>query len=211
MVHVANAVVMRISSQRIWADDFPAVALAKLLAFVGGHRRRGADAAMHELLHVTTGGRRRVEEQHTAGFGARVLPGMRNVARKERAGARPADAHVVADLEGNLALEHPGDFITVVVQMKKTLGAGGQGFFEHHDALAGLMADELHVGEAAGRSHVETRSASRGYNEAFFRRHVVSSLMCHTNCSITCPLISTCPSCRKPDRSATRSERTLSG
>src|SRR5919109_4191409 len=194
-----------VSSKWIGADDFAAVALAELLAFVVAHR--GADA-VHELLDVAAGGGGRVQEQHAAGLAPRVLPGMGDVAREERAGARPADGHVVANLEGDLPLEHPGDFVAVAMQMKEALGAGRHGFLEHHDALVGLVAGELHVGEAAGRPHVEMLSATRGYHEAFLGHHVVSSLVGHTYCSITCSMISTCPSCRKPHRSATRRERT---
>ena len=51
----------------------------------------------------------------------------------------------------------------------------------------------------------------RGYDEALVGHHVVSPLMGHTYCSITCVMISTCPSRRRPDLSATRSDRTLSG
>jgi len=56
-----------------------------------------------------------------------------------------------------------------------------------------------------------TFSGTRGYDEALFGHHGMPSFMGHTNCSITCSPMSTCPSCRKPDRSATRSDRALSG
>jgi RNA polymerase sigma factor (sigma-70 family) len=46
---------------------------------------------------------RGVEEEDAASLSARVLPCMWYVARDEGAGARPADRHVVADLEGDLA------------------------------------------------------------------------------------------------------------
>ena len=61
------------------------------------------------------------------------------------------------------------------------------------------------------RAQKETFSPTRWYDEALLGHHGMSSFMGHTNCSITCWLMSTCPSCRKPDRSATRSDRTLSG
>src|SRR5882672_7394614 len=71
----------RVSSKRIGTDEFPAVALAELSPFVVVYRSAGA---VHELLDVAAGGGRRVEEHHTAGLAARVLPGMLDVAREER-------------------------------------------------------------------------------------------------------------------------------
>ncbi len=67
-------------SKRVWTDDFPAIALAEFVAFVVAHRAGGA---LQELLDVAAGGGRSVEKQDAAG----VLPGMRDVAREERAGA----------------------------------------------------------------------------------------------------------------------------
>jgi hypothetical protein len=97
---------------------------------------------------------------------------MRDVAREERAGAGPADGNLVADLEGDLAGEHPRDLVAVAVQMEEALGAHGQGFLEQHDAFIGLVADELQGGEAAGRHHVEMLPAARGYDKAFPAGHV---------------------------------------
>ena len=57
---------------------------------------------------------------------------MRDVAREERAGAGAADGNHVADFEGDLAGEHPGDLVTVAVAMEETFGAGGDGFLEQH-------------------------------------------------------------------------------
>src|SRR3989442_12185224 len=116
---------MALPSQRIWTDDVPLVMLAELFALVVVHRGGGARAAIHELLDVAAGGGRRVEEQHAAGLAAGVFPRMRDVAWKEGAGAGTADAHVVADLEGDLALEHPGDPVAVAMQGEGTLGAAG--------------------------------------------------------------------------------------
>src|SRR5262247_3720525 len=92
-----------VPSERVGADDFPAVALAELPALVVVHRA----ATLQERLDVATGGGRGVEKQDAGGLAAGVLPGMRDVAREERAGAGPADADIVADLEGDLAGEHP--------------------------------------------------------------------------------------------------------
>src|SRR6058998_1207177 len=68
-------------------------------------------AASRERLDVAAGGGRGVEKQDAAGFAAGTLPGMRDVAREERAGAGAADGNIVADLKGNLAGEHPGDLV----------------------------------------------------------------------------------------------------
>src|SRR5262250_3223180 len=51
--------------------------------------------------------------------------------------------------------------------MKEALGAGGHGLLEQHDALVGLVAEELQGREAAGRAHVEVRPAANGYDNAF--------------------------------------------
>src|SRR5207249_6081580 len=94
----------RTPSERVWTDDFPVVALAELVALVVVNR-----AVAQELLDVAASCGRGVHEQDAAGFAAGALPGMRDVAREERAGAGPADGDLVADLEGDLAGEHPGD------------------------------------------------------------------------------------------------------
>src|SRR5437667_12472681 len=56
--------------------------------------------------------------------------------------------------------------------MEEALGADGHGFLEQHDALIGLVAEELQGGEAAGRRHVEMLPAARGYDKAFCCAHV---------------------------------------
>src|SRR6266850_67321 len=99
-------------SQRVRTDDFPAVALAELLAFSVVHR---PGRTLQELFDVAAGGGRGVEKQDAAGFAAGALPGMRDVAREEGARAGPADAHLVTDLEGDLTGEHPGDLVAVAV------------------------------------------------------------------------------------------------
>jgi hypothetical protein len=99
-------------SKRVWADDFPAVALIEFVAFVVVAR-----AAFRERFNEDARGGRGVEKQHAAGFAAAVLPGMRDVAGHERAGAGPADGNLVADLEGDLTGEDPGDLVAVAVQM----------------------------------------------------------------------------------------------
>src|SRR5262245_66528559 len=87
MVHVGIVVAMVISSggssQRVRADDFPAVALAKCPALIIVHRA----GTIQELLDVAAGGGRGVQEQDSAGFAAGVLPGVRDAAGEERAGA----------------------------------------------------------------------------------------------------------------------------
>src|SRR2546430_2974925 len=56
--------------------------------------------------------------------------------------------------------------------MEAALGADGHGFLEQHDALIGLVPEELQGGEAAGRRHVEMLLATRGYDKAFCCGHV---------------------------------------
>src|SRR2546429_3811128 len=56
--------------------------------------------------------------------------------------------------------------------MEEALGADGHGFLEQHDALIGLVAEELQGGEAAGRRHVEMLPAARGHDQAFCCGHV---------------------------------------
>src|SRR5688572_22496167 len=56
--------------------------------------------------------------------------------------------------------------------MEQALGADGHGFLEHHDALAGLVAEELQGRESAGRRHVQMLPLPRWYDEAFRCRHV---------------------------------------
>src|SRR5207249_8439586 len=64
------------ASQRVWTDDFPAVALAEFLALIVVH---GA-GTMQQLLDVAAGGGRGVEKHDAAGVAARVLPRIRDVA-----------------------------------------------------------------------------------------------------------------------------------
>src|SRR6266545_5773425 len=99
-------------SKRVLADNFPVVALAEFVAFVVADPAGGT---LQEFLDVAAGGGRGVEKQDAAGFAAGVLPSMRDVAREKRAGARPADGNLVADLKGDLAGEHPGDLVAVAV------------------------------------------------------------------------------------------------
>src|SRR5262245_62317571 len=98
---------------------------------------------------------------------------MRDVAREERAGSGPADTDIVADPEGDLAGEHPGDLVAGAMEVEHALGAGGHGFLEHHDALVGLVTDELQGRKAARRPHVLMRSATRGHDNAFCLAHVL--------------------------------------
>src|SRR5262245_42899315 len=126
---------------------------------------------MQELLDVAAGRGRGVEKHDATGFAAAVLPGMRDVARHERAGAGPADGDFVADHEGDLAGEHPRDLVAVAMEMEQTLAAGWQRFLEQHDAAVGLVTEELQRGEAAGCRHVEKLSAAGGDDKAFGRVH----------------------------------------
>src|SRR6516162_11740201 len=132
-------------SERVCSDDLPAVALKEFFVFVGV-----GQPAFRERLDEAASGGRGAEKQDATGFAAGVLPGVRYVARHECGAAGPAGGDFVADLEAELAGEHPGDLVTVAVQMIEARGAGGQGLLEHHDALAGLATEEFHCKGAAG-------------------------------------------------------------
>src|SRR5882724_5337782 len=55
--------------------------------------------------------------------------------------------------------------------MEEALGADRHGFLEQHDALLGLVAEELQGSETAWRHHVEMLSAARGYDKALCCGH----------------------------------------
>jgi hypothetical protein len=79
---------------------------------------------------------RSIEKQHTSGFRAGALPGMRHAAWHEGAGAGAADRDRVADLEGDLAAQDIGHLVTVVMQV--TIGAGALS-----PVLYGLFSDAI--------------------------------------------------------------------
>jgi hypothetical protein len=90
---------------------------------------------------------------------------MRDAAGHEGAGARPADRDLLADLEGDFAAQDVGHLIAVAVKVECRIGAGRRGFLEQHDAVAGLAAQQLERGRAAGR-HAQYRAATRRHDNA---------------------------------------------
>src|SRR3981189_318476 len=86
--------VMRPSLQRVRAQHFPVV--ARPLAIALGVAER--PLVLEHLLDVLARMTRRIEEQRAPGAGTAVLPGMRHVARQERAGAGAAGENLVTDL-----------------------------------------------------------------------------------------------------------------
>src|SRR5258708_8894373 len=68
---------------------------------------------------------------------------MRHAARHEGAGAGAADRDLVADLEGDLAIQDIRHLVAVVMQVERALCPGGNGFLEHHDAFAGVFAQQF--------------------------------------------------------------------
>ena len=124
-------------------DDLPAVTPADFIG-LGSIDRPGRPCQL--FLEKPTGPGRGVEEQHAAGFGAGVFPGMWHAARNEGAGARPADRYLVANLEGYLAAQHVGHLVAIAVKMKSRIGAGRRGFLEQHDAVASIAAQQLKRG-----------------------------------------------------------------
>jgi len=95
---------------------------------------------------------RRIEKQDPAGRGAGALPGMRDIARHEGAGARAADRHRIADQEGDLTLQHISEFIV------HDFPAGGWRFKEPAAGIYAtfvngqmLMKEGEHTGNLPGR------------------------------------------------------------
>src|SRR6266850_4830481 len=106
--------------------------------------------------------------------------------------------------------------------MEQALGADGHGFLEEHDALVGLVADELQGGEATGRAHVEMLPTARGYDDTVCCVHDPCPFLWrssgappvasgHTQRSHVRPTTSIWPAARAPARSATRRERAFCG
>ena len=134
--------------KRIGAEDFPPVLLAEAALLLGAHR---AGRQLGHFLDIAAGERRGVEEHDAGGVTAGVLPGVRHCARHERAGTRPADGDLVADLERHLAGNDPSDLVAFVMQVVEAPRTRRQRLLEQHDAVAGLPAKELQVKETTGR------------------------------------------------------------
>ena len=75
-------------------------------------------------------------------------------------------------LEGEFAREHPCNLVAVMVKMEGACGAGRQGLLEHHDALIGLAAEQLHGKGTAGSRRIKMLPATRGDDKAFCCAHV---------------------------------------
>src|SRR3954447_3686106 len=97
-----------------------------------------AGRAMQHILEEFSRSPGRIEEQHLARLGAGALPGMRDVARHEGAGAGPANGDGVADLERDLAAENIGDFVAVAMEVHGRHGPDRSHLLEHHQALLRL-------------------------------------------------------------------------
>src|SRR5437764_3930083 len=157
-------------SERRRAEELPAVTLQRIGEFAFGHRRK---AALGPVLLLEQAARlgRGVQKQHPPGLGAGALPGMRHAARHEGVGAGTADRDLVADQEGDLAGEDIGDLVAVMVQMEGALGAGRNGFLEHHDAVAGGAAQQFErVGSARGGAAVRHQPFARLHDDALRHR-----------------------------------------
>src|SRR6478672_2097413 len=102
-------------SKRRRTDDLPAVPAPHFVGF-GSIRRPGRPAQL--FLEKAAGIGRRIQEQYVGGFGAGVFPRMRYAAWHERAGARPADRELVADLEGDFPAQHVGHLVAVTVKVE---------------------------------------------------------------------------------------------
>ena len=118
-------------------DDFPAVPASHFVGF-GSIGRPGRPA--HLFLEKAAGTGRRIQEQHAPCYSAGVLPGVWDAAWQKRAGPRPADGDLISDLKGDFAAQYISHLGAVAVEMECRLGAGRRGFFEQHDAVAGIVA-----------------------------------------------------------------------
>src|SRR5881296_907419 len=150
--------------ERRWSDDLPTMAPAQFGRLPLVHRGEGAVRPLLLLQQPARPGRS-IEKQHPPGLRAAVLPGMRDAARHEGAGAGAADRDLVADLEGDLAAQDIGHLVAVMMQMERALCPGGNGFLEQHDAAPGRSAEQLERRRSA-RRHVQYRTVSRLYNDA---------------------------------------------
>src|SRR5262249_45970585 len=88
------------------------------------------------------------------------------VARDERAAPGATDGDLVADLERELAAEHPDDLVAVAMEMEQALGSDGHGLLEQHDAPVGLVTQQLQRRVTARGGHVEMLSTAGGDDEA---------------------------------------------
>src|SRR5215471_7480853 len=118
-------------------DDFPAVPVSHFVGFgaIGGPGR-----PRQLFLEKAAGSSRRIQEQHAPCFSAGVLPGVCDAAWQKRAGPRPADGDLISDLKGDFVAQYISHLVAVAVEMECRLGAGRRGFFEQHDAVAGIAA-----------------------------------------------------------------------
>src|ERR1700756_1218445 len=124
----------RMRSKRRWPDDLPAMTPIRCSDVFRSKRFIGSLQPPRLLENPPRPGRG-IKEQHPRGLVARVLPGMSEPARHEGAGARTTNRDLLADLEGDLASEHIGNLVAVVVQVIGRLSAGRRGFLKHHYAL----------------------------------------------------------------------------
>src|SRR5689334_10414922 len=151
---------------------------------IGIHR-----AVFSEFLDKSSSGGGSVEEQRPSRLGARILPGMRNIARHERACSRTADGYFITDLESDLSSDDPGDFIAVLVEMMKAGSAGRQCLLEHHDALIGLATKKLQVKRTPRGRRVDLLPAARRYDEALCCLHVRASSLRPTDSLAPCGVL----------------------
>src|ERR1700730_15031219 len=98
--------------ERRRSEELPDVEYVRQLALI--HRSESAACALLLFDQPACLGRS-IEKQHTSGFRAGALPGMRHAAWHEGAGAGAADRDRVADLEGDLAAQDIGHLVTVVM------------------------------------------------------------------------------------------------
>jgi hypothetical protein len=133
--------------ERWRTDDLPAMTPAD---FIGVRSVGGPGRPRQLFLEKAAGTCRGIEKQHSSGFGTGIFPGVRHIAWFEGTGARPADRNLVADLKGDFAAQYVRHLVAIAVKMECRLGPSRRGFFEQHDAVAGLAASSLSAAERPG-------------------------------------------------------------
>src|SRR5476649_737163 len=142
--------------ERRGSEELPAVTLEYAGPLTLGHRGECAAGPLL-LLDQPAGLGRRIEKQRASGLRAGALPGMAHAARQEGAAAGAADRDLVADQEGDLAAQHIGHLVAVVMQVEGALGPDGKSLLEHHETAVGLVPPQLERENSAGRRGVLCR------------------------------------------------------
>src|SRR6516164_4678410 len=192
-------------SKRRRPDDLPAMAPVRGSDVLRIKRLIGALQPLRLLEKPARSGRG-IKEQHPSRLRTRVLPGVSEPALHEGTGAGTAHRNLVADLEGDLAGQHIGDLVTVVVQVIGRLRSDRCGFLKHHHALAGLPTQQLERRRST-RSHLPHPSLTGRYDKTFcFHRSILRFVHCKdADLIISSSVVPRRRSCRRRSRARRRS------